>query len=50
MMQLHKKLSVKDIVVSGASAGGHLALMVGLSNEYNFKSSCNTLIKPKAVS
>ena len=44
-----KKLSVKDIVVSGASAGGHLALMVGLSNEYNFKSSCNTLIKPKAV-
>jgi len=44
-----KKLSVKDIVVSGASAGGHLALMVGLSNEYNFESSCNTLIKPKAV-
>ena len=44
-----KNLSVKDIVVSGASAGGHLALMVGLSNEYNFKSSCNTLIKPKAV-
>ena len=44
-----KNLSVKDIVVSGASAGGHLALMVGLSNEYNFESSCNTLIKPKAV-
>ena len=44
-----KKLSVKDVVVSGASAGGHLALMVGLSNEYNFESSCNTLIKPKAV-
>ena len=44
-----KNLSVKDIVVSGASAGGHLALMVGLSNEYNLESSCNTLIKPKAV-
>lgn len=44
-----KNLSVKDIVVSGASAGGHLALMVGLSNEYNLETSCNTLIKPKAV-
>ena len=44
-----KNLSVKDIVVSGASAGGHLALMVGLSNEYNLESSCNTSIKPKAV-
>ena len=44
-----KNLSVNDIVVSGASAGGHLALIVGLSNEYNLESSCNTSIKPKAV-
>ena len=34
-----KNLSVKDIVVAGASAGGHLALMVGLSNEYNLEHS-----------
>lgn len=46
---LTKNLSVNDIVVSGASAGGHLALVVGLSNEYNLESSCNTSIKPKAV-
>ena len=39
---VEKNLSVKDIVVSGASAGGHLALIVGLSNEYNLESSCNT--------
>ena len=44
-----KNLSVDDIVVSGASAGGHLALMVGLSNEYNIEHSCNTLTRPKAV-
>ena len=44
-----KNLSVDDIVVSGASAGGHLALMVGLSNEYNLEHSCNTLTRPKAV-
>lgn len=44
-----KNLSVDDIVVSGASAGGHLALMVGLSNEYNLEHSCNTLTMPKAV-
>ena len=29
-----KNLSTSDIVVAGASAGGHLALMVGLSNKY----------------
>ena len=44
-----KNLSVDDIVVSGASAGGHLALMVGLSNEYNLEHSCNTPTRPKAV-
>ncbi|MDB4059655.1 alpha/beta hydrolase [Gammaproteobacteria bacterium] len=44
-----KNLSIDDIVVSGASAGGHLALMVGLSNEYKLEHSCNTLTMPKAV-
>ena len=44
-----KNLSVDDIVVSGASAGGHLALMVGLSNKYNLEHSCNTPTRPKAV-
>jgi len=44
-----KNLSINDIIVSGASAGGHLALMVGFSNKYNLEHSCNTPTRPKAV-
>jgi len=40
--------SKDDIVVAGASAGGHLALMLGFSNNY-FNKACLEETKPKAV-
>ena len=43
-----KNLSTDDIVVAGASAGGHLALMVGLSTNYKNK-ECAEEISPKAI-
>ena len=43
-----KNLSTDDIVVAGASAGGHLALMVGLSTNYKNK-ECVEEIPPKAI-
>ena len=43
-----RNLSTEDIVVAGASAGGHLALMVGLSANYNNK-ECEGEIPPKAI-
>ncbi len=43
-----KNLSTDDIVVAGASAGGHLALMVGLSANYKNK-ECAEEISPKAI-
>ena len=43
-----KNLSTDDIVVAGASAGGHLALMVGLSTNYINK-ECAEEIPPKAI-
>ena len=43
-----KNLSTDDIVVAGASAGGHLALMVGLSSNYINK-KCVEEISPKAI-
>ena len=43
-----KNLSIEDIVVAGASAGGHLALMVGLSVNYKNK-KCVEEILPKAI-
>ena len=43
-----RNLSTEDIIVAGASAGGHLALMVGLSANYNNK-ECESEIPPKAI-
>ena len=43
-----RNLSTDDIVVAGASAGGHLALMVGLSTNYENK-ECAEEISPKAI-
>ena len=43
-----RNLSTDDIVVAGASAGGHLALMVGLSTNYENK-ECAEEILPKAI-
>ena len=43
-----RNLSTDDIIVAGASAGGHLALMVGLSANYNNK-ECEGEIPPKAI-
>ena len=43
-----RNLSTEDIIVAGASAGGHLALMVGLSANYNNK-ECEIEIPPKAI-
>ena len=44
-----RNLSVNDVVVAGASAGGHLALMVGFSNNYNLDNACKASTLPKAV-
>lgn len=44
-----RNLSINDIVVAGASAGGHLALMVGFSDNYKQENSCDTPRMPKAV-
>ena len=41
-------LSKEDIIIAGASAGGHLALMLGFSTSYKNK-SCLFNTKPKAV-
>ena len=43
-----RNLSTEDIVVAGASAGGHLALMVGLSDNYE-NNECVEEIAPKAI-
>ena len=43
-----RELSMDDIIVAGASAGGHLALMVGYSENYKDK-KCNPKQSPKAV-
>ena len=43
-----RNLSTEDIIVAGASAGGHLALMVCLSANYNNK-ECESEIPPKAI-
>ena len=41
--------SKKDIVVAGASAGGHLALFLSLSQQNISNESCLSDLKPKAV-
>ena len=41
-------LSKEDIIIAGASAGGHLALMLGFSSNYKNK-TCLFNTKPKAV-
>ena len=41
--------SKKDIVVAGASAGGHLALFLSLSQKNISNKSCLSDLKPKAV-
>jgi acetyl esterase/lipase len=41
--------SKKDIVVAGASAGGHLALFLSLSQQNISNKSCLSDLKPKAV-
>ena len=43
-----RNFSTEDIVVAGASAGGHLALMVGLSDNYE-NNECAEKIAPKAI-
>ena len=43
-----RNFSIEDIVVAGASAGGHLALMVGLSANYK-NNECAEKITPKAI-
>ena len=43
-----RNLSTENVIVAGASAGGHLALMVGLSANYNNK-ECEIEIPPKAI-
>ena len=43
-----KNLSINDIVVSGASAGGHLALMTGFSETY-IDNPCYSMKRPKAI-
>jgi acetyl esterase/lipase len=43
-----RNFSTEDIVVAGASAGGHLALMVGLSDNYE-NNECVQEIAPKAI-
>ncbi len=45
---LVRNFSTEDIVVAGASAGGHLALMVGLSANYK-NNECAEEITPKAI-
>ena len=44
----NENLSSNDIIVAGASAGGHLALMLGL-NEVKNTDACKYKKKPKAV-
>ena len=44
----NENLSSNDIIVAGASAGGHLALMLGL-NEVKNTDACKYNKKPKAV-
>ena len=41
--------SKKDIIVAGASAGGHLALFLSLSQQNISNKSCLSDLKPKAV-
>ena len=43
-----RNFSTEDIIVAGASAGGHLALMVGLSANYE-NTECAEKIAPKAI-
>ena len=43
-----RNFSTEDIIVAGASAGGHLALMVGLSANYK-NNDCAEKIAPKAI-
>ncbi len=43
-----RDLSMDDIIVAGASAGGHLALMVGYSENYKDK-KCNPKQSPKVI-
>ena len=43
-----RNFSTEDIIVAGASAGGHLALMVGLSANYK-NNECAEKIAPKAI-
>ena len=43
-----RNFSTEDIIVAGASAGGHLALMVGLSANYK-NNECVEKIAPKAI-
>ena len=43
-----KNLAINDIVVSGASAGGHLALMTGFSETY-IDNPCYSMKRPKAI-
>ena len=45
---LQRDLSTNDIVIAGASAGGHLALMIGLKRDKENK-NCMLIRKPKAV-
>ena len=40
--------SKDDIVVAGASAGGHLALMLAFSNNY-INQACSVEVRPKAI-
>tara|TARA_B100000963_G_scaffold272889_1_gene241059 strand:+ start:2940 stop:3764 length:825 start_codon:yes stop_codon:yes gene_type:complete len=42
-------LSSKDIIVSGASAGGHLALMLGFADSTNYQSGCLPEHRPKLI-
>ena len=42
-------LSKKDIVIAGASAGGHLALFLSLARQHNVDKPCIPEISPKAV-
>ena len=44
----YRNFSKDDIVVAGASAGGHLALMVGFASD-SFNGKCISIIKPKSV-
>ena len=42
---IYRNFSKDDIVVAGASAGGHLALMIGFAND-SFNGKCISIIKP----